>query len=204
MMDIAIVGNGPTAAMHGAEIDAAGFVVRCNDCRYMGQGSGTKLNALAWFGSRGAGVYVPQGYYEHWITLPPSRCWPPNWEHIGGWQRIVDQAEARVSIRWITDYQWQKEEVFVRKPPTTGFTAVHLALLQFAPCRIVLYGFDATLPNCPNYEHRMNADHHDFFAEKRLLVDLCDADNFLGSKWGCEMVWVDRPEIPTVAAVGSA
>jgi len=195
MRSIAIVGNGPTAAKHGAEIDACDFIVRCNDCRYIGKGAGSRIDALAWFASRGIGIHVPPGLYEHWLTLPPHRCWPPNWEHIGGWIRIVDQAEGRVPIRWINDRQWQLEEVYVGKPPSCGFTAVHLALLQFAPCRIVLYGFDATTPDRPNYDNLPRADHHDFTSEKRLLAGLCDTGDFLGDRWESEVVWIDRPEI---------
>lgn len=199
MRSVAIVGNGPTAAKHGAEIDACDVVVRCNDCRLMGKGAGERIDALAWFACRGIGIHVPPGLYEHWITLPPHRCWPPNWEHIGGWIRIVDQAEARAPIRWITDRQWQLEEVYVGRPPSCGFTAVHLAMLQLAPCRIAIYGFDATTPDKPHYDDLPKADHHDFAIEKLQLAALRDHRRFLGDAWDCELVWIDPPKLDPAA-----
>lgn len=200
MRSIAIVGNGPTAAKHGAEIDACDVVVRCNDCRLMGKGAGERIDAWAWFGCRTEPVLAPSGAaYEHWITLPPSRHWPPHPEHLGGWQRIVDQAAGRVPLRWISDYQWHLEQVAVGRPPTTGFTAVHLAMLQLAPARLVLAGFDATTPDRPNFDDRPEACCHDFAAEKRLLAALRKTGDFLRQKWRTEVVWLDPPELDPAA-----
>ena len=198
---VAVVGNGPTAERHGAEIDAADFVVRVTDCRLMGAGgAGARIDALAWYCCRGEPLHAPPGDYEHWITLPPSRCWPPNELHMGGWLRIVDQAAARNPLAWITDYQWQKEELAIGRPPTTGLTAVHMALLQLEPARLVLAGFDATTPDRPGFDNRPGSENHDFQAEKRLLAGLRDHRTFLGQEWDCcEVEWIDPPDLDPAA-----
>lgn len=208
--EIAIVGNGPSAARRGAEIDACEFVVRCNNCNHMGAGAGVRIDALAWFGDRSGPCTLPLGVYEHWLTLPPSRLFPPHDEHKGTWQKIHEAASGVAPIRWITDWQWQLEvAALVRAPgagfegrqwipPTTGLTAVHLALLGLRPRRLCLYGFDATVPAAQGYDAGTWSHHHDFAGEKAILAALRDHAMWLGQPLphaDCEVIWPDAPAV---------
>lgn len=211
MNTVAIVGNGPSAEGRGAEIDACEFVVRCNNCIRMGAGrAGVRIDALAWFGDRESRCSPPPGDYEHWITLPPHRHWPPHWQHKGGWEKIVEAANGRAAIRWVTDWQWQREAAELARvgagpfagrdwtAPTTGFTAVDMALRALRPARLCLYGFDATAPDAPGYDAGPCSWQHDFTGEKLHLAALRDHGHWLGESlgWTIAVTWPDAPALP--------
>lgn len=209
-MRVCIVGNGPLAKGHGAEIDACDFVVRTTGWWKSGPGDvGEKLNAYAWFGASGQ-LPMPERYathpFEHWFTLPLSRCNPPHEPHGGFWQNVVTQSAMR-PIRWIGERIWQSEKESLMAvsdstafevPPTTGFTAIDMAIRALNPAEIVLYGFDATLQdkngwgdNNPQWTKGCEA--HDMYAEKLLIHKLAIEGVWLGEKCEVKVAWPHNP-----------
>ena len=72
-MQVAIVGNGPTANGKGNEIDAADFVVRLKAFWAHGPvDAGRHLDALCWYGGMNGWDTAPTlPDCEHWITQEP-------------------------------------------------------------------------------------------------------------------------------------
>lgn len=202
---VAVVGNGPSALERGAEIDNCEFVIRCNECVGLNAGSGTKLDALAWFGTLPGNAPPMSGSHQHWLTLPPDRCAPP---HIGLPAVACEAASGKALLRWVTDKQWNVLSAQLVRvgqgafqggawtAPTTGFTAVAMALHALRPKVISLYGFDATSPDAPNFGRGHQASQHDFHAEKLYLAALMDHGTWLGQPLDYpapKVLWPDRP-----------
>lgn len=208
-MRVCVVGNGPSAIEHAADIDACDFVVRmCGWWRSRPGDSGKRLDAYAWFGTQWQ-MEIPDPWrtvsFQHWFTLPPSRCNPPNSGHCGFWQNVVDMACLRPTF-WIPERQWRREAAYlaveskqdwIETPPSTGFTAIDMALHLFAPDELVLYGFDATVASArgwgDNNPHWSDNGPHDLLAEKRLLHRLAMAGEWLGKQRQTKVVWPDNP-----------
>lgn len=213
-MRLCIVGNGPSARGKAAEIDACDFVVRMTGWWKSGPGDcGEKLDAYAWFGAEEQSQ-IPEQYalapYEHWVTLPLSRCWPPHttpkgYPHGGQWMNVVGQSVLR-SVRWVTEDMWQREMAALTlasrthkptSPPSTGFTAVDMAIHIYAPGEIVLYGFDATTQSKPgwgdaNPEWKDDGP-HDLYQEKVIINRLLTHAEWIGEPCGVRVTWPDNP-----------
>jgi hypothetical protein len=206
---VCIVGHGPSAKDKAAEIDACDYVVRmCGWFKTGQENTGTKLNAYAWFGTW---EHIPpeeyaKAFFCHWFTLPLSRCCPPHEGHGGHWDIVVANSVLR-PIRHVPEYLWQHEAAALHMeqrckrdevPPSTGFTAIDMALRILPVTELVLYGFDATTQDRPgwgdNNPQWRDDGPHDLAAEKRLIARLADNGEWLGEKFGVKVVWPDRPE----------
>lgn len=197
-MRLALVGNGPSAADRGPHIDAHDFVVRFNAFPVVGaRGAGTKLSAWCWFGNHTSSELLaapPTGDYEVWASLPPSKCLPYSKTPVGDVRRVIDWAYGR-AIRWVGEDQWHDEEAHLQASPTTGFTAVTMALDLLAPESITLYGFDATVKGAPGYqdarpsEHLVWSEGHSYEREKLALVELRDKGHWLGQPVKTKLFW---------------
>lgn len=192
---VAVVGNGPSAAGKGAEIDAHDFVVRCNafslasapDC-------GTKLSAWAWFAFPAVADRLgsaPGGDYCVWMTKPLAQ-----W----GCSDVVDPRllirwAAGRPIRWVTADFAKVAACALGAEPTTGFTAVDMAVRMLGASELTLYGFDATTPDRPgwgdartvipwqaDYPHRQDL-------EKIAFTRLRDEAQWLGRSCGTRLAW---------------
>lgn len=213
-MRLCIVGNGPSASGKAVEIDACDFVVRmCGWWRSGPQDTGRRLDAYAWFGAEEQRD-VPEQYafapFEHWMTLPLLRCWPPHTTpkglpHGGQWMNLVEKANLR-AIRWVTEDMWQREMAILTllsetkrptAPPSTGFTAVDMAIHLYRPDEIHLYGFDATLPGRPgwgdNNPQWCDSGPHDLDLEKQLIHKLAAEGIWINRPCGVKVTWPDDP-----------
>lgn len=178
-MRIAIVGNGPSAAGKGAEIDAADLVVRMNGFSAVAAlNAGQRLDVWAWFGSgrtcRRLDGVPPSGNYEVWATLPLSRCRPFVIGHVGDAERLIQWSSAR-RIRWVTEGEFGEQAAAIGAWPSTGFTAAWMARREHPSAQLLLYGFDALHPSAPGWGDArapwrgVDATAHNFEAEKRVL-----------------------------------
>lgn len=220
-MRVAVVGNGPSAAGRGAEIDACDRVVRCNRCFDTGaSGAGSKLDALAVYGNESlraglsdAGVLAGAASLggilppacEVWLTLPPSRCRPFAPEHCGN--VLVAQALAGLRpIRWIPEAAWAEELAHLCglrggwSAPSTGFTAVDLALRVWRPDELLLCGFDATEPGASGWNDArdepwplVQAQGHGLAVEKLCFATLRDRGLWLGQPCATRVLWAGTP-----------
>lgn len=196
-MRVAVVGNGPSAAGRGAEIDAHDFVVRCAGFTVTGaDGAGRRLDAWARFASpyifKLMGGRLPEGSYEVWMTKPLS-FWGRS-DKVDP-EMLIRQSAGR-PIRWITSENVIEEADFLRAEPTTGFTAVDMAIRYLRPAEVTLYGFDATTPAAPGWGDAKylapgwNAAYpHDFPAEKVAFAELRDRGVWLGQPCGVRLSW---------------
>jgi len=218
-MRACVVGNGPSAARRGAEVDACDFVVRCTwfPLMFPDGGAGRRLDAWAWFGSTlqsGRMGGAPEGGYEVWFTLPLSRCSVVAKGHAGDLVNAVRLAGAR-PISVVTEERWDLEarglSALSERPwcaPTTGLTAVDMALAR-SPDELLLVGFDATVPGRPGWGDarpvspwRSDAGGHDLLAGKRALYELLEGGRWLGRPCRTKLIWPDAPELPAPAAGG--
>lgn len=213
-MRLCIVGNGPSAGGKAAKIDACDFVVRTTGWWKSGPAdAGRKLDAYAWFGAEEQ-ADIPEQYavhpFEHWMTLPLLRCWPPHTTpkgdpHGGQWMNVVAKSTLR-PIRWITEDLWQREMAMLTLlskthkptvPPSTGFTAVDMAIHLYAPAELVLYGFDATLKDKPGWRDNnpqwRDDGPHDLHLEKQLIHKLAVENVWIGEPCGVRVIWPDDP-----------
>jgi hypothetical protein len=211
---LCIVGNGPSASGKAAEIDACDFVVRTTGWWKNGPGDcGEKLSAYAWFGAMDQAA-IPDRYaataFEHWMTLPLSRCWPPQLTpdgqpHKGHWANLVEKATLR-PIRWVTEFMWQREMACLTLlskrgsplcPPSTGFTAIDLAIRLYQPRELLLYGFDAIAKERPgwgdNNPEWQDDGPHDLGLEKQLIFRLMIDRVWINEPCGVQVVWPDCP-----------
>jgi hypothetical protein len=208
-----IVGNGPSACGKGDEIDACDFVVRMSGWWRSGPGdSGRRLDAYAWFGAQEQ-CEVPEEYafsaFEHWMTLPVQRCWPHTTptgvQHGGQWSNVAEKATLR-PIRWVTQAMWNHELAMLtllsktktpEAPPSTGFTAVDMAIHLYQPTEILLYGFDATTKDrdgwSDNNPQWTDNGPHDLHLEKQLIHKLAAEGVWINGPCGVKVTWPDDP-----------
>ncbi len=202
-MKLCVVGNGPNARGCGAAIDQFDFVVRTTGFWVSGpNGTGSKLDAYAWFGAQEQIPPFPHSF-EHWITLPIRYANPPS-GYGCHWQNVAYHAALR-PIRWVPDAMWWKECACISAlssfapfaPPSTGFTAVDMALRIFEPEELWLYGFDGTVQGKPgwgdNNPQWRDDGPHDLYVEKLLIHRLMTTGEWLGKPCGTRVVWPHCP-----------
>jgi len=197
----ALVGNGPSAAGCGAEIDAHDRVVRFNAFPIsQAADAGRRLDVWVWFGwldylARMGGA--PRGEYQVWMPLPLSCCGSGG---VGDAARIIEQARGR-RIRWVSE-AWRRGEVSFLggRDPSSGFTAVDMAIRLGGATEITLYGFDAVAPDRPGFHDARGpfpfiGTAHPWRAEKRAYADLAARGLWMGERWPVRVRWPSRPEI---------
>jgi len=205
-MRVCIVGNGPSAEGKGREIDACDFVVRMK--AYWAHGAadaGTKTNAVAWFGYHGAwqgtahiglcsGVPLT---VEHWMTHSPFQLIRAS---VTGRKRMAFfiQQAGMSPVRWLPHLLWRPMFRHLdERDPSTGFVTVGMAIHLFPECDLVLYGFDSTHPELPNYcDARCNVIDpvHNMLLEKKAILELANGQ-WLGRPTACSLTWPDQPDI---------
>lgn len=202
-MIVAIVGNGPTAAGKGREIDRCDFVVRLKAYwAYGALDAGDHVDAVCWYGvDDGCFEMVDFRDVEFWVTQEP-RLFRGDCEGVPGSERleqIVKAAQWNV-IRWMPTELFCRSDAYIGRSPTTGFTAINMALHVLQPREIHLFGFDATTRDGPNSDDarrripdEMYTEYHDMLAEKRVIAELF-VGKWLGEPCGTRLVWHEMPE----------
>lgn len=204
-MIVAIVGNGPTAAGKGHQIDRCDFVVRLKAYWVHGAlDAGSQIDALCWYGVDAGGWFDAVEFrdVEFWVTQEP-RLFRSECEGVPGskrLERIVKAAQFNV-IRWMPTELFCRSDAYIGRSPTTGFTAINMALHVLQPREIHLFGFDATTRDAPNSDDarrripdEMYTEFHDMLAEKRVIAELFDG-KWLGEPCGTRLVWHEMPEV---------
>lgn len=200
-MRVCVVGQGPSAEGKGAEIDRCDFVVRMMAFWQWGaKHAGIRTNALALFG------------WGHWLERPPLKCefWYTHcWAQMSiqdavGWQRLefLTRVADLQPIRWLPERLWHRLADHIDAHPSTGMVAVAMALEILKPAELVLYGFDSTLPDRPNYADArrpmrprdLRAPPHDVLAEKRAIAEIAEG-RWLGEPCEVKLTWPDKPPL---------
>ena len=210
-MRIAIVGNGPSAAGKGAEIDAHDKVVRCGVWGITAApDTGRKLDAWAWFGAMGhpknMGAY-PAGNYEFWVTRAVNPQRPIIPEHATLLYNVIVATQGFRPLKVITEEHWTRANAYLKAQPTTGFLALHMAMLGYfgaIPDAVTVYGFDCTTPDKPGWEYGGRAHagcppilgpgDHDHPAEKKAILELVRKGTWLGNPVTIKATWSSMPE----------
>lgn len=195
-MRVCVVGNGPSAEGRGHEIDACDFVVRVKAWWANGAvDAGQRCDAHAHYGW-GRWDDRPKLHGEHWFTQTISQVR----QNPEGWDRLaffVNRATFE-AVRFAPDKLWDAAFKRLGKHPSTGFMTVGMAMEIVKPTAIVLYGFDGTTPDRPNYDDaRGPADtkcSHDQLAEKRAIADLHNG-TWLGQPSTVDLEWPDMPDL---------
>lgn len=216
-MRVAIVGNGPSAKGQGAAIDACDRVVRCNRWfETAAEDAGQRTDASALYGNDSlrhglsdaeavaeaecfAKILPPA--CEVWLTLPLSRCRPFYPEHCGSIFAARAMAGLR-PIRWVSESMWVAEQHLLTRrrgswaAPSTGFTAIDMALAIWQPAELFLAGFDATEPTAPGWNDARGeawplalALGHDLGGEKAVIRELNDKHTWLGNPLTVKIEW---------------
>ncbi len=196
-MRVCIVGNGPSAEGHGAEIDACDFVVRIKAWWvFAAKDAGSRCDALAHYGW-GNWEERPAFDGEHWITQTVSQIE----NHPDGWKRlqfITYTAELR-PIRWLPGPMWDRLVYHIGSHPSTGMVAVAIAMETARPDELVLCGFDATTEDASFFgDARGNAwpgdhgNHHDWVKEKLALKGIREG-TWLGQPTKTKLEWIGEP-----------
>jgi len=188
-----VVGNGPSAIEHADRIDRCDVVIRCNAFPLDGR-AGDRWHVWAsYFDATICMCAVRAGLVSHvpsvlWFTLPGNRTPAPDWRAVKGF------AGPNREVLQVPRETWDLESAKLtaandRKwvSPTTGFTAVHMAL-ERAPAELVIVGFDATEPGKPGWGEWSDAQprwpgppkDHDLAAEKELLARWAEERVFCG------------------------
>lgn len=179
-MRIAVVGNGPSAARFGHEIDSAGIVVRCTDFPRRNP-PGVRLDVWAWYGSPAhcpSSHASPQGDYRIWCTVPTCMIGKHSTASI---DNLCLQAAGRF-VDIVPDSIWLAMADEIGCGPSTGISAVALAMFLLRPSEIWLFGFDCLEAK----------DGHDFPAEKRLLSRL-ERHEWLKRPTPTRLCWFGKP-----------
>ena len=202
---VCIVGNGPSAEGRGDIIDACDFVVRMKDFWHCGaKTAGSRIDAHAYYGWWTTWPDDPCEGFEHWFTHCPGQL-----EHAGvpSWDRlyILNTRATHQPIYWVWNELWtQLAESLDGDHPSTGFVCVGMALERFGKQlkELVLYGFDSTTPEQPNFfdfdeqpKTRPYNIVHSMLHEKRLLAKLA-AGQWLGKPCSVKLTWPDMPDMP--------
>jgi hypothetical protein len=196
-MRFAIVGNGPSAAGQGPEIDGHDFVVRCGAFACAGAArAGSRLDAWAWFGCpleiARLGGRVPEGDYQVWNTKALDQWGCSDWVNP---RELIARAAGR-PVRWATESLLAEEVRCCGAEPSTGFTAVDMAIRMVGAPEVSLYGFDATTPEAPGWG---DAATFDLLAARRGARLRAD-DDIRPSNLGRELqdlgpIWEWRPGV---------
>jgi hypothetical protein len=204
-MRVCVVGSGPTAEGKGDEIDACDFVVRLKAFWLQSAAdAGERIDAWATYGHVRYPSELTQPR-ETWITQPLSRYAA----HTDGEARCATLANDMMGqrVRWLRGAQWREIEHYTGLHPSTGLVAIHMALCELRPTWLLLYGFDATTPDRPNFVHaRVEPGvpgpevKHDFLREKQTIARLGAAE-WLGKPCNVRLAWPDMPRHVTPRSV---
>lgn len=201
-MKLCIVGQGPSAKGRGREIDACDFVVRMKAFWLHGaENAGEKISAWAWFGDKEwpGDAVGPSSQCEHWLT----HCKVQIATALKVGQKRVQRAKeaaGRAGYRQLSDRLWTRARVHLDRHPSTGFIAVCMGMDRFHRPDLVLYGFDSTGPQRPNYwDARRPPEpdckhHHHVLAEKRAIAEIRNG-MWLGAPTTATLTWPDMPDI---------
>lgn len=203
-MKLCIVGNGPSAKGHGAEIDACDFVVRIKAFwENAAVNAGQRVDAVAWLGTEEAKwkKHGPDGF-DHWRTW----CSEQYIVNGGGWpaRKVFFEtfAEGKITHR-LSGQLHLRVKRSTLKDPSTGIIAIAMALDILEPAELLLYGFDGTLPTLPNYHDARRAPEipkkgeqypHDQLREKRVIAGLLNG-KWLGEPSTVKLIWPDMPDL---------
>lgn len=200
-MRLAVIGNGPSAKGHGVEIDACDFVVRMKAWwKYGAEDAGSRCDALVHYGLNYLLEY-PEFKGEHWFSQNVSRLQG----HADCWERLsflVRTAEMR-AIHWFPEAMWKDAERKLNRHPSSGFIAVYMAMAIKQPDELLLYGFDGTTPDRPNYTDAngpllpaslMDNPPHDQLAEKRAIAEILTGI-WMNQPTATKLIWPDMPEL---------
>ncbi len=199
-MRICIVGNGPSAKGHGAEIDDCDFVVRLKAYwHHSALDTGSKTNAIAWFGSqRNLWWETTIQPVEHWRTWSDRQYD----EALPAWKKAREffHYTAFGLPVMVLDYaHWRHAANYLDRFPSTGFIAVMMAIARWPECNLLLTGYDSTIEGRPDYYDARNpnpdAPHpHDVLTEKRAMAKLLKSE-WLGDPCGVKLEWLHMPEL---------
>lgn len=187
---LAIVGNGPGAAGHGAEIDACDDVIRINEWWTRGAaGTGRKTTILVGYNER---LEIPDRdllpYCEFWINNAD-----PKFQHTDV-AYIIQRADGRpvrliaMELQIAIDRAIRAEADSEEVGGSAGIKALAMALAAGRWERILLFGFDsmssAAADIIDGHGRVATCDDptHDFAAEKRLIARVVDTGYWLGEK----------------------
>ena len=198
-MRVCIVGNGPSAEGHGAEIDACDFVVRIKAFWVYGaENVGQRCDAVATYGDWRAWRQQPPFSGEYWISQTLKQIE----ENSVGWERLafISRIANLQPLRWLPQPMWDSLLQQIGSHPSTGIVAVCMGLAIIQPDELLLYGFDGTTPDKPNYHDARrpnpNDPHaHDQLAEKRAIAELLDGQ-WMGEPSRVKLTWPDMPDMP--------
>jgi len=197
------VGQGPSAEGKGKDIDACDFVVRMKSFwLYGAENAGSQTHAVAnngWW--EDSGEPAPVGC-EHWCALSLYWLWTDDGYGWGVLKRIPEKAGMNV-VRFMPPPLYSRAAAYVgTRSISTGFAAICMALTLFPKCELVLYGFDSTTPNRPNYWDAREKDRgaarsvgacHQL-TEKRAIAEIAEG-RFLGTECAATLTWPDMPEL---------
>lgn len=196
---ICIVGQGPTAEGHGAEIDACDIVVRLkNYWRCGADNAGGKVDVVAHYGDGWANPPKAAGMAEQWFTQTPRQLQLKGKEGELRLRLLVEHLHLG-TMRWATEELWCKVAGYLwGQHPSTGMMAVAMALDLHPDCELVLYGYDSTTPDKPNFWDAKQLTEkkapHDVLAEKRAIAEiLCGC--WLGFPTKATLCWPQMPEL---------
>lgn len=180
-MRVAIVGNGPSAHDFITLIDGAGIVVRCNEFSNR-KPPGYRLDVWAWYGNRALcpdTVPAPQGDYRVWCTVPTCAIGRHKTASI---DNLCLQAGGRF-IDVIPDTIWGGLSDMLGAGPSTGLSAIAMAMHLLRPSELQLFGFDS-MDECK--------DDHNFKAEK-LLISKMERHEWMGRPMPTRLTWYGKP-----------
>jgi hypothetical protein len=198
-MRLCIVGQGPTAAGHGKEIDACDLVVRIkNHWRCGADDTGHKTSVVAHYGDGWSNPPEAVKRAEQWFTQTPRQL---RLKEEEGWRRLQHLVEhaRHQPIRWATQALWNRVSEYLNgSHPSTGMMAVAMAVELYPDCELVLFGYDSTTPDRPNFwDAKQLAEKkapHDVLAEKRAIAELLNG-MWLGQPSRATLEWPQMPEL---------
>ena len=195
-MRVCIVGQGPSAEGRGTEIDACDIVVRMKEFWNCGASdAGEKTDVVAYYG--GSAACAQEYGKEHWMTHNPARLIKLETMGRRRIETFVNWANGR-PIVWLDDDYWQRMHDYLNRDPSTGFVACGMAIRRYPGCRLVLYGFDSTTVDRPNYWDAQQLAKkkvaHCVMAEKLAIAEIFKG-RWLGEKTAVTLNWPDMPEL---------
>jgi hypothetical protein len=196
---VCIVAHGPSAENKAGEIDACDFVVRMLGFKTNGAlDQGVRTDALAHFAWD---QQQAECKCECWYTHCPEQL---KVQGDVGQKRL--KSLIRVAnmgcVRWLSDDLWRQLRNALGRHPSTGIVAVAMAMHVFQPATLVLYGYDSTTLDRPNYadarrplpEKDCQRPPHNMLAEKQLIARI-GAGYWLGKECRTQLVWPDKPDL---------
>lgn len=192
-MQIAVIGNGPSAEQHLGRWSGAEMVVRCNAFNF---------GPCDVWASHFDDDVIAKAEEVSAITLEASALWlcmSPTPARLirPGCDLAANAARAAGArpVTQMTDRQWLELVccAAAERRPTTGICAVRMAL-EHRPDELVIAGFDATEPDKDGWGNKFFEwlgveTYHNFAAEKRALGLLAEKGLFCGQKWSTKVTW---------------